>query len=47
VQQLLDALVRKHVVMERGLALAVACPNISTVLQPEFSALKFTPQELA
>jgi uncharacterized protein len=47
VQQLLDALVRKHVVMERG-GFGSRVPKYQhCYCNTEFSGLKFTPQELA
>ena len=47
VQQLVDALVRKHVVMERG-GFGSRVPKYQhCYCNTEFSGLKFTPQELA
>ena len=47
VQQLLDALIRKHVVMERS-GFGSRVPKYQhCYCNTEFSALKFTPQELA
>jgi uncharacterized protein YceH (UPF0502 family) len=47
VQQLIDALVRKHVVMERS-GFGSRVPKYQhCYCNTEFSALKFTPQELA
>lgn len=47
VQQLVDALVRKHLVMERGGFGSRVAKYQHCFCNTEFSGLKFTPQELA